>query len=433
MSNPDLKDSFDLYSKYLDKETNELSEKFKAMIAKIDDKINEELRKKMKKNRNSRNMNMSIFINPKIIKNISEKWELLFRNHNLIEENSKENKSLLDLIERLQVDLPRIGVQKTEAYLESFQDLDNSQSNLYIDQAENIYVVRMFIEKSLEQNSFYQAVGFAYLEQLATESSPFNLMYQFITKLKSKVNFQFISPQSQKTSFKNDGILKIENLPNYFIDQLMRFSEQLWLNQKLNNSGLKKKMIEEFEILFQKNKAFQLAILLHLRTEAAEYFESKNNLKGLNNVIDLKLSPSIRTIKAIAKILEVTIEVYDFDKDEDEKNKAIIAEPDMARTQLKKIILFKYKEVYHIAYEKKYSKTRFPKAYEINKTKKKDICSFCYREKGKTYNKCEDNYCLECLNLALQKSQGNVVKCEKCRKCLGNKENLLSTSKIKKV
>ena len=353
--------------------------------------------------------------------------------------DEKLKSKLITSVKRLAQEYQGFSIKAPQPYIgASFIDKNiTKQFELYLKKIDDCYLIRIFSEKNLDQNSFYRALGFAYLEQLVIElgkKKPFNNMFRLITKLKQKKKLQFVSPQSIKNSYNPEDLLELDELPSYFLDSLMRLSEKMWLMNEEDPKEFREKMIKELENLFKTDMAFHLAVLLLLRTEAFEYCETKQIYPECeHNLLDFCTSPSQNTIKLIAKMLKMKIEVYDFDQ-EDLKLQCINAEPKKIDSELQTVILFKLKGVHHIGYgNAKYCKKMFPKVYQANKDEKNQICGICYQNPGKPFegSKCKDNYCLECLRKTIGTSERNVIRCNKCNETLGNKGHLMNSSLIR--
>ena len=400
----------------------------KTLLEKQKKQIEEQKKQRSIKKKSQPNPIINMFNNPKIVSSITPEWEVIFRLHKPLDENSEEIKNLFQAIKKLTKDLPKIPIKIPQPFLRSFDELTESEYAIFIELAEKIYAVRFFNEKGNDPNSLYRAVGFGFIERLVTSKNPFTSLYRVINALKLKENIQFISPQSQSATMGSEGILELGALPAYFIDQLMRLAEKLWLTCEERDS--KEILIEAINQLFKDNDVFRLGLLLLLRTETYEYVQrNKKYAEYEGNLLDFAIAPNNKIIQLVSRILKVNLEIHDFDK-ENKKESFLLFEPKQPDSELKAIVILKYHGIYQLGYQADYCKSRYPKIYQLNQEKKEKLCSFCFKNEGKKHG-CEHNYCSDCLNGCLQKSQINVIKCGKCKKALGNRNHLLSQSQIK--
>jgi len=431
-------DPMDLYSKYYDKETGEITKSFREVINSIEDEIKKEMIKKLKSQKNQKSSNKKEFtsiLNPweniKMFSKINSQWRQLFKQHDLFQEIEQID-SLTKSVQFISENPPKPPFDKPPQPILGFfrnKKLDDEENEFFQKMTDKLVVIRYYNQKLEDSNSFYRAVGFAYLEQLVSEDNPFQSLHKFITSLKSKGTFEMMNPISPNTSFNPNFSLDFKSWSTYIIDLLMRMAGNMWTCVEVSEKD-PEKMIEELQVLFNENSAFQLGIVLLLRQEGfekAKQFENYEDCK--KNLSEIDAPPTRRVFKTIAKVLKVRLQIFDFDNPSEEP---FDFEPTKIDSNLNPIFLVKYKKVYNIGYSKKFSRSRFPKAYQLNSERKQNLCCSCNINEGKKYNKCQDNYCIECLNKILNEMKDvQMAKCPKCRQVLGNRGHLLTESQIK--
>lgn len=408
------------------------TETFRALTSSIEADINSELLEKLKKiqkrsPQNQRSTILNPFDNILLFKKLTPAWKELFLQHRLFD-NEKDTKELLQSLATACEDRSRPPFHSEALpFLEFIKGggIDEDDIESFKDSIGQFSVIRPYNAKLEDANSFYRAVGFAYIENLLWDEKPFDALLKFLKGLKAKGSFEMMSPVSNNVSMNVNVNLNFKCWSSYLIDQFMRMAGEMWASEELNNRN-NEKLAEQWRNLFNNNLAIQMGVVILLRQLAYEKVKANEGYKHTcQNLTDIDAMPEVRNFKTIAKIVKMKLLIVDLDEPSDED---FVYPKD---SEGNKISLIKYKNVFHVVYSKSYSKLRFPKLLQLNREIKNKLCCQCGLVEGKHYNECTDYFCYGCLNKLLNEVEGNVVKCPRCESTLGTKGHLLSVSQIK--
>lgn len=318
-----------------------------------------------------------------------------------------------------------ININPPDAFLNWINDKNEISEDNRLDLSDKIFGARTFFQKNeINLNSFCLAFGYVYIEKMFTEKYHFTTLLDFFKIFTENKNFQFISPQSLKTSINEQDLLGIEELPHYMCDIMIQMAEKLLFAYSENKDRYCEIMTEHLLDLFNKDIIFLLCVILFIKSKALEFCRKRKKrsyIKHSNNLTDFTSEITEGIMEIIAKSLKCELTVYT-----NEEKEQFIYNNNNESENFKPLSVTLFKsDMYHVLYRKKEVKRLFPKIYKRNSELKEKLCSFCFRKEGRKYEKCEHTYCQECLSELLEKSRKNVIKCPECSQCLGNKDSLM--------
>lgn len=363
--------------------------------------------------------NISLINNPNLI-DMHPSWKEIFEKH---ETRKKNDYSKLSEFAKKYLTIKINATDTMINWLRDKDEISDSQRKVF---SKKMYSVRTFFQKNeANLNSFCLAFGYVYIEKMLTEGYHFKSLLDLLKSFNDNHNLQFVSPQSLKTSINEQDLLNIEELPHYMHNILMMTAEKLLFVFNENKDRYCEIMTKYLLDLFNEDIIFLLCVILFIRTKALNLCKTKKKYKKhCNKFMDFTSDISQKSMEIIAKALKCEIIIFN----NEEKTQFMHDCQDSEKFNPFTITLFK-SDMYHAFYPKKEAKSLLPKNYQLNSELKEKLCSFCFRNEGRKYEKCKHTYCHACLSEIIEKSKKNIIKCPECSQCLGNKENL-GTSRI---
>jgi len=262
-----------------------------------------------KKNRdfmNRLNKKKNVFI-----LNKGSDWDIILLNRLMLSDMNKEIENLKKIIEKEYENLNSLS--DPELFVGELKYIKEKANKEIIEKiAKKIKYIRRLEAETDNFTSFYTTVGYGYLEQIMTESSPFNSLLKLLQKITNK-NFVLINPFSQNLEKSYSG--NFEVAIDYVIDILINFSQNMFIEweKKKNMKEFRLLMMKKLENLMKTEKMFRLMAIMLVKSLVCE----ESILKELSseiqdNLLNGKNALEFQNIEYVCDALNIKIKIYGY-------------------------------------------------------------------------------------------------------------------------